>query len=265
MFPLPQHNSTTIILKYKNKEQSYMGKDLFKKVFPIEKPIIGMIHLTGANRNDKVKTALKEILIYGFSGVDGAIIENYHGNYGDVLETLRNLDKIETNLTLGLNTLGRPIKNPLEAFDLANQYDLKFLQFDSINDPGINHNKYMKQREKYPNLAVLGGVGFKYAQPTGLSLYEDIESAKQKCDAIVTTGPATGVETPIEKLRHYRRILDDFPLIVGAGVNKDNAYEQLSIADGAIIGSYFKKNGMTSEPLDTTKIGNFTKLFRMRF
>ena len=67
--------------------------------------------------------------------------------------------------------------------------------------------------------------------------------AKARCDAVVTTGDATGIETPIDKLFRYKEILRDFPLIVGAGVNPENAYEQLKVVDGAIVGSCFKPDG----------------------
>lgn len=39
-------------------------------------------------------------------------------------------------------------------------------------------------------------------------------------------------------------------MIGGAGLNTENAYEQLQIADGAIVGSYFKPNKNTFLPID---------------
>ncbi len=38
--------------------------------------------------------------------------------------------------------------------------------------------------------------------------------------------------TPTEKLEEFKKMLEDFPLIVGAGVNLDNIHEQLRITDG---------------------------------
>jgi predicted TIM-barrel enzyme len=37
-----------------------------------------------------------------------------------------------------------------------------------------------------------------------------------RCDAIVVTGSATGTETEMDKIRKFREVIDDFPLIAGA-------------------------------------------------
>jgi len=103
-------------------------------------------------------------------------------------------------------------------------------------------------------VVVLGGIGFKYTRPTGNRLEDDLIAGVSRCEAIVTTGSGTGVETPIEKLRKFKSLLGEFPLIVGAGVNLDNIYKQLEITDGAIIGSYFKPQGNTRLPIDRIKV-----------
>ncbi len=209
-----------------------------------------MIHLAGETSNQKLKRALEELEIYEQEGIDGAIIEDYHGDIIDVENVLRASQNKTNNLILGVNVL----RNPYLAFELANDYGAKFVQFDSVQAPNININIYNQLREKFPNIAVLGGIGFKYIPPTGNSLEVDLEEGKSRCDAIVTTGTGTGIETPLNKLKEYKNILKDFPLIVGARVNGNNAYFQLRIADGAIIGSYFKKNNNTNLPIDKSKV-----------
>jgi predicted TIM-barrel enzyme len=67
------------------------------------------------------------------------------------------------------------------------------------------------------------------------------------------TGKGTGYETPLGKIKEFRRFLGDFPLIIGAGVNESNFAEQLSIADACIIGSYFK-NGNTRDLIIKEKV-----------
>ncbi len=65
--------------------------------------------------------------------------------------------------------------------------------------------------------------------------------ATERCDAIVVTGDATGMETNPTKIASFREILGpDFPLITGAGVTVANCVEQLAETDGMIIGSYLK-------------------------
>jgi|TARA_Y100000310_G_scaffold328062_1_gene395472 predicted TIM-barrel enzyme len=43
---------------------------------------------------------------------------------------------------------------------------------------------------------------------------------------------------------------------VGAGVNLKNAYEQMSVCDGAIIGSAFKRKKDTRSPVDRELVRN---------
>ena len=43
-------------------------------------------------------------------------------------------------------------------------------------------------------------------------------------------------------------------MIIGAGLTPDNAYEQLRIADGAIVGSYLKKDGIAKNKVDRIRV-----------
>jgi len=47
---------------------------------------------------------------------------------------------------------------------------------------------------------------------------------------------------------------------VGAGLTADNAYERLCISDGAIVGSFFKEEGDTRNPIDRRKIRDFVSI-----
>ena len=220
------------------------------RIFKRKKPVIGMIHLAGNDQQDRIKRALEELIIYQEEGVDGAIIEDYHGNSKDVYEVLIASLAKGLSIVRGVNVL----RNPYSAFELAFDFGARFIQFDSVQTPDLNLELYNKLRRQYPKLTVLGGVGFKYIKPTGNSLETDLKEGKSRCEAIVTTGTGTGIETPIEKLREYKKLLGDFPLIVGAGINLQNVSEQLQLCDGAIVGSYFKPDGNTHLPVDRKRV-----------
>ena len=219
-----------------------------KEIFSVEKPIIGMIHLAGDNSKEILNNALGELTIYQEEGVNGAIIENYHGSPEDVERVLKYSQR-GFDIVRGVNILGSPY-----AFRLANQFGAKFIQFDNIQTNELIVDIYDPLKQEFPDIAVLGGVGFKYTPDTGNPLEEDLAEAKQRCEAIVTTGSGTGMETPLEKLIKYKRELKDFPLIVGAGVTLENISAQLTIADGAIIGSYFKPDANTRLLVDRIKV-----------
>lgn len=237
----------------------------FKELFKTEKPIIGMIHLAG---KDPVKRALDELKIFEDEGISGAIIENYHGSIIDVRRTLELASKKNLKVILGVNVL----PNEFEAsFPLAYNYGAGFIQLDHVAGRYIemhgrassnaskvkqlNHTDYNKFRQTYPNIVVLGGVYPKYYVPVPESnLENDLRIGMERADAIVVTGEGTGRETPIKKIREFRSILKDYPLIVGAGLDPENAEEQLIIADGAIVGSALKIDNKTENPLHLGRI-----------
>ena len=217
-----------------------------------------MIHLAGENNKDRVRRALEELAIYQEEGVNGAIIEDYHGTSQDVYETLKESSTKGLKIVRGVNIL----KNPYSGFKLASDFGARFMQFDSVQTPDLDLGLYDKLRKEHPDVAVLGGIGFKYISPTGNPLEVDLEDGISRCEAIVTTGSGTGIETPVEKLREYKRLLREFPLIVGAGVNLDNVKEQLQICDGAIVGSYFKPYGNTHLPIDRKRVKDLMDIVR---
>ena len=221
-------------------------EDKFYGLFNIKKPIIGMIHLAGWGEKERVKRALEELATYEDEGVNGAIIEDYHGNVHDVYNTLKEVFKSNFKIILGTNIL----RNPYLGLEWADEFGARFVQFDQIKSNKVSEGYHKFKRQEHSNLMILGGVRFKYTAPSGKSLEEDLDEGIRRCDAIVTTGEGTGIETPIEKLKSFKDYLGDFPLVVGTGLNVNNAYEQLQIADGAIVGSSFKPNKDTYLPVD---------------
>ena len=205
------------------------------------------------------------------NGVDAVLAENYFGTPEDVEWALDYLHSQYPDRVYGLNLLSDTDK----AFELSARYGASFLQIDSVCGhlrPGRGlkgHDKpklYSKTcdgdfadalaelRKKYPVFR-LGGVRFKY-QPvrSGRSVERDLELGKDRCDAVVVTGSGTGVSTESDKIRLFRNTLGDFPLFVGAGLSDENCREQLAIADGAIVGSWLKVDGITEAPVDPGRV-----------
>ena len=232
------------------------------KTFVSRKPIIGMIHLAGDTVDQKIWRARDEIGIYRDNGVDGIIVEDYHGDKHDVHACLKEIElhkEILGNMRLGINLL----YNPYSSFMFANATgaDVSFVQFDNVNSPPLDYSRYNLARNSFDKRPpVLGGVRFKYQPETGRSLEDDLSEAMSRCDIIVTTGKGTGIETPLQKLMDFKKIMGAFPLFVGAGLNANNAYEQLSVVDGAIVGSYFKREGYTANSVDLKRVQEIIKI-----
>ena len=230
-----------------------------KEVFDAEKPIIGMLHLSGFGRDEVMEIARREIDIMYRNGVNAVLVENYFGDETDVENTLKYLQHEYPDKVYGVNILG----DPDVAFDLARKYGAKFVQIDSVCGHALPQHdaqlaKYLDQLRGDRDIFLLGGVRFKYTRHlSGRSLEEDLKLGMERCDAIVVTGDGTGISTYLEKIKTFRTILEDFPLIVGAGMTAETAQEQLAFSNGAIVGSYFKEFGAEEYPVDEERVKEF--------
>lgn len=213
-------------------------------LFPVSKPIIGMIHLKGSSDKEIFERAKKEIDIMVKNGVNGVMLENYYGNYNHLEQILAYVSEQKIGIPYGVNCLNMDAL----GFDLANRYKAHYLQVDSVvghvkpRDDASLEAFFKIYREKC-DACLIGGVRFKY-QPvlSENTVEEDLKIGLRRCDAIAVTGDATGQETSIDKIKLFRNVIGDFPLVVAAGMTIENAAEQLSVGDMAIIGSYFKDN-----------------------
>ncbi len=225
-------------------------------------PIFGMIHLAGDN---PVRRALDEIALFEEEGISGAIIENYHGSVDDVVKTLKETAKLNLKISFGVNILPNEFQR---AFHLANCYGADFIQLDHVAGTYTNGKKfdsglYDACRKKYPEISVFGGVWPKYYTPiAGSNLETDLQTGMERADAIVVTGAGTGKETPFGKITRFRSGIGDHPLIIGAGLTVANAYQQLSLADGAIVGTALKVGNETSNPVDSFKVRDLMAVVR---
>ncbi len=239
-------------------------KDLHP-LFKVYKPLIGMIHLAGDSQKEIDERVLREMEVFEEEGVDGVIVENYHGDEEAVIRTLSNLQKRGTSLITGLNILPNEFTR---AFMYAHKYGAKFIQLDYVagnyKERGqLDLSSYILAREKHPDIAVLGGVWPKYYYPVqGSNLEKDVLEGTSRADAIVVTGNATGMETPLIKINKFREIMGGGHLFVGAGLNSRNAYEQMQVCDGAIVGSYFKFDGLTFEDVRRENVRALVAIFR---
>jgi uncharacterized protein len=215
---------------------------MFLEIFKTAKPVMAMLHLKGDHPEDKLKQAIFEADIYAEYGVDAMIVEDYYGDETDVEKVLEYLSKNRPQYILGVNVLD----NFAKSYELALQYNAKFMQVDSICghlEPS-DEKAYFEMIDgyrKYQKIAVIGGVRFKY-QPylSKRSLKEDLEIGMRHCDAIAVTGSGTGCDTDTGKITRFREIIGAFPLVVAAGMTKETIKEKLSIGDAAIVGSTFK-------------------------
>ena len=76
-------------------------------------------------------------------------------------------------------------------------------------------------------------------------------------DAILVSGPLTGQPADASDLRRVCETVRDVPVLANTGVNIDNVADVLSLASGVVIGTHFKVDGNTWNPVDPARVKRF--------
>jgi uncharacterized protein len=84
-------------------------------------------------------------------------------------------------------------------------------------------------------------------------------------DAICVSGATAGSPTDAAALRAVKSAAGQVPVFVNTGVRAENVADQLAVADGAIVGTFFKQNGVfenRAERARVTELMDQAKKFR---
>jgi membrane complex biogenesis BtpA family protein len=78
-------------------------------------------------------------------------------------------------------------------------------------------------------------------------------------DAILVSGPQAGVPMNISDLRSAKQAAPEIPVFANTGVQADRLAEILPVADGVIVGTSLKVDGITWNPVDPARARRFTE------
>lgn len=73
-------------------------------------------------------------------------------------------------------------------------------------------------------------------------------------DALCVSGLTAGAETSVQTLELVKAAVPETPVFANTGVRLDNVIAQLAIADGAVIGTAFKTDGNTWNPIEVERV-----------
>jgi membrane complex biogenesis BtpA family protein len=256
-------------------------------LFSSPKPVIGMIHLealpgTPASRRSvrEIKSlALREARIYREEGVHGIMLENMHdtpylrGEVGPevvaVVAIVASAVKEAAKLPCGVQVLAGA---NTEAMAVAHAAGLDFIRvegfaFAHVADEGLIQSsaapllRYRKQigadhvqvwadvKKKHSSHAITADIGIG-------EMAEAVEFMRG--DAVIITGTVTGDPPKSADIRaakgHCR-----LPIYLGSGVTEQNLAKYCALADGFIVGSHFKADGLWSNAVDGKRIAQFMK------
>jgi hypothetical protein len=243
-------------------------KNEIKNIFGKKKAIIGMIHtkpLPGAPRyngesmQEIIEFSINDALALKEGGVDGLMFENAWDvpfskpediGYETVaaLTVLANEVTREVDLPFGFNFLANGVIQSLAAAKATNadwvrcnQWVNAYVANEGILEGASAEAMRYKKMLQADDIKVMADVHVKHGSH---SIVADRSLAEQTrdniffdADILIATGSRTGDETSLDELVGISNNTQ-LPVIVGSGINDDNAKKILEIASGAVVGSY---------------------------
>ncbi|MES9955427.1 MAG: BtpA/SgcQ family protein [Sedimenticola sp.] len=260
-----------------------MTSNLFAHLNDSKAPVIGMVHLAplpgapryDANLNWVQERALRDAQTLAEGGVDALIIENF----GDVpfypgrvpqhvvahMTSIAALVRRHVELPLGINCLRN---DGLSALAIAHAVGAEFIRVNVLTGArvadqgiiqGIAHD-LMRERDllRARSIHVMADVDVKHSSALGEArpLTEDVMDLVRRgmADGVVVSGGGTGLPTDIDQVREVKAVVGDVPVFVGSGVNEETAGAFARAADGMIVGTSIKRDGVASNPVELARV-----------
>ncbi len=113
-----------------------------------------------------------------------------------------------------------------------------------------------------PSAKILADVHVKHASPLAnvsleIATRETIE--RGLADALVISGTGTGQTTSLDDVKRVRLACSQVPILIGSGATAANGASYLQFADGLIVGTWAKRAGKLSNPVDRNRVAALRK------
>ncbi|SFO68846.1 hypothetical protein SAMN04488056_1116 [Cohaesibacter marisflavi] len=255
-----------------------------ERLFGVKKPIIGVIHLQalpGAPRYDGAPVreiyaaAVKDAKTLAEGGVDGIMIENA----GDMPFSRPEDIGYETvaGLTAACEAVRAAVDTPIGITCVANgaipglavakAVGAKWVRVNQWANAYVANEGFLNgassQALRYranigaKDVAILADVHVKFgahAITADRTITEQATDAEWfDADVLIATGQRTGSPTQPEEVDQVRAGTH-LPVIVGSGLSPEQVPALMSVADGAIVGQWLKKDNVWWNPIDPERV-----------
>lgn len=115
---------------------------------------------------------------------------------------------------------------------------------------------------------ILADVLVKHAAPlTPLEPEQAVHDCLDRglADGVIVTGQATGAPVSLDLLRQVRQAAGSRPVYLGSGLTLENAAELVPLAEGAIVGTWVKREGRVENPVDEERVRQLAQAVEGRF
>jgi membrane complex biogenesis BtpA family protein len=255
-----------------------------KEVFATEKPVIAMCHfdaLPGDPSYDPgqglarvLENARRNLRALQEGGVDAVMFSNESSlPYLTKVEPITYVSMArligemlsEIKVPHGVNVLW----DPLASIDLAVATGALFVReiFSGVyaSDFGLwntNAGEVVRHQHRIHGgkVRLLFNIVPEAASYLGNRSLADIARStvfNDRPDALCVSGLTAGVPSSAEALKQVKAAVPDTPVFANTGVRLANIEEQLSAADGAVVGTTFKRDGYIWNEVDPKRVKEF--------
>jgi membrane complex biogenesis BtpA family protein len=257
------------------------------EVFGTSKPVIAMVHLPalpGRPRHDKaaglgllVDTLARDLAALRAAGVDGLLFCNeadlpyqlvtgpeIAAGMASVIGQVRS----EIFAPFGVNIVWDPVASLAVAAGTGASFVREVFTGVYESDLGIMRPDfgavaaYREQIGAGPGahpVALFSNITPEFASTIG---HRGIPARARSAaflgaDVILISGPITGSQTSLADLRAAKAAVPGTPVLANTGVRADTVAQVLGVADGVIVGTSLKRDGVTWNAVDAGRAARF--------
>jgi membrane complex biogenesis BtpA family protein len=255
------------------------------------KVVIGMLHLAalpgsplyGGSVAAICEAILRDAQLLAEGGVHGLMIENFGDTpffparvpahvVAHITAIAAEVRRAIPQLPLGINVLRN---DGLSALSVAHAVGASYIRVNVLCGArvadqgllqGIAHDLLRLRAELRAEwIKIFADVDVKHSAPLAerpLAGEVDDTLHRGMADALIVSGAGTGKPTDPEKVKLVKSAARSAPVFLGSGVTPASLPALLPHADGFIVGTYLKEDGVSTNPVDPKRVRDLMALIR---
>jgi membrane complex biogenesis BtpA family protein len=247
-----------------------------ERIFGQCKPVIAMLHHPGlpgrpwhdveAGRAKLVDTVGRDLAVLQSAGVDGVLF----CNEADIPYQLAVGPEVVAAMAAVVGELRRDVRvpfgvnllwDPIASLAVARATGASFIRevltgvYESdlgMIEPHIGEIAGYRTAIGATDVALFDNIAPEFASAVGSRSVADRArgAAFMGMDAILISGPAAGTSFAMSDLRAAKEAVPEADVVANTGVRADRIAEIFAVADGAIVGTSLKRDGITWNEVD---------------
>ncbi len=253
--------------------------DTLDRRFGTTKPVIAMLHLPGLPgrpRHDRaggrarlVEVVGRDLEVLQSAGIDGVLF----CNEADIPYQLRVGAEVSAAMAAVIGELRRDIHVPFgvnllwdarASLAVARATGASFIRevltgvYESdlgLITPDIGELAAYRTAIGAEDVALFDNISPEFSSALGSRSIADRArgAAFLGVDALLISGPAAGVPFEMSDLRAAKEAVPETPVLANTGVQAEHLGEIFRVADGAVVGTSLKIDGITWNPVDPAR------------